>query len=437
LVVQDIRDAGKAMRRKSVRRRDSTGTDDVRLRFWFAKAAESLPFGHLSWRSDTGTTRCPIVHVVLEVDRLCSSQPFWVIVAHLIFNPMRRTSRKGKVHELGADNDIFAVPQGVRPHLGDDDGRTHVRVMFVVQRPGAVLEFPDAMLDAWSGVCVDTGDRNSSLLIRVLHAAVIGSMVVKRLGAHHAGVPFEGLFGRAGIFDSLWFRQNQAQSTVAVDGDVRDVASLGLVDELIGPGGLKQSTVPRSPFDAPGHLGGFAILACGTLKDAAVGFFTVVVNDGRDMACGALQDARVGQSLWQDAFSTAGVDDGCDMARGTLQDVVVGQLLWQGALSTDQGTSFMGVDNGRDMARGTLQDAAVGQWLWQGALLTDQGASFRAMIATLHAAAHWKTLQLASSFGRMPCLAIDCGTLDALPYWHAVLWGFWHVTWHAATWGTR
>jgi hypothetical protein len=396
-----------------------------------------------------------------------------VIVAHLIFNPMRRTSRKGKVHELGADNDIFAVPQGVRPHLGDDDGRTHVRVMFVVQRPGAVLEFPDAMLDAWSGVCVDTGDRNSSLLIRVLHAAVIGSMVVKRLGAHHAGVPFEGLFGRAGIFDSLWFRQNQAQSTVAVDGDVRDVASLGLVDELIGPGGLKQSTVPRSPFDAPGHLGGFAILACGTLKDAAVGFFTVVVNDGRDMACGALQDARVGQSLWQDAFSTAGVDDGCDMARGTLQDVVVGQLLWQGALSTDQGTSFMGVDNGRDMARGTLQDvvvgqllwqgalstdqgtsfmgvdngrdmargtlqdAAVGQWLWQGALLTDQGASFRAMIATLHAAAHWKTLQLASSFGRMPCLAIDCGTLDALPYWHAVLWGFWHVTWHAATWGTR
>jgi hypothetical protein len=45
-------------------------------------------------------------------------------------------------------------------------------------------------------------------------------------------------------------------------------------DDLTGPGGLEQSTptVPGSPpFDAPEHLGGTAILACGALKDAAVG----------------------------------------------------------------------------------------------------------------------------------------------------------------------
>jgi hypothetical protein len=50
-------------------------------------------------------------------------------------------------------------------------------------------------------------------------------------------------------------------------------------DDLTYPGVLEQSTVPGSPFDAPGHLAGVALLACGALKEAAVG-----------------------QSLWKDAM---------------------------------------------------------------------------------------------------------------------------------------
>jgi hypothetical protein len=66
LVVRDIRGAGQAARLNSNRRRDSTSTIEVRLRFRSAKAADCLPFGQLNARKET--TRCPIIHVVLEED---------------------------------------------------------------------------------------------------------------------------------------------------------------------------------------------------------------------------------------------------------------------------------------------------------------------------------------------------------------------------------
>jgi hypothetical protein len=78
-----------------------------------------------------------------------------------------------------------------------------------------------------------------------------------------------------------------------------------LVDDLTSRGGKEQSTVHGSLFDAPGPLGGVAMLECGALKGAAVGQLhwqdTLLDDQGASfmdegMACScALKNAADGQ----------------------------------------------------------------------------------------------------------------------------------------------